>query len=240
MKYKILFCMFLTILVLASFVSAEIILGIPVFIGTPIIPLMHVGESHIFKVQVYHPYGAPIVITWYLDGELASSNEYDSTSPPLGITDEYNFIATSEGTYNFKVVASNLPTFCPPDLICNPFSNSIEFDVYVAPNIIIILIEITPPIISNVQTNWIDKNTVNITWDTDEPSYFNTIEYGRGRKYKYDISKQYNTNLTSNMIPQPSISLILDKPNTYHYRVGSCDLFGNCAYSKDYKIKKEI
>lgn len=42
------------------------------------------------------------------------------------------------------------------------------------------------------------------------------------------------------MIPHPSILLTLRKSGVYHYRVGSCDLFNNCAYSKDYKIKKEI
>ncbi|MCH7851019.1 MAG: hypothetical protein IH845_05235 [Nanoarchaeota archaeon] len=98
--------------------------------------------------------------------------------------------------------------------------------------------DITPPIISNIQVNWIDKNMVNISWDTDEPSYFNQVMYGKGRKYDHEVFQQFNTNLTSIMIPQPSILLTINKQGNYHYKIQSCDLFGNCASSSDYKIKK--
>lgn len=98
----------------------------------------------------------------------------------------------------------------------------------------------TPPIISNVQATWINSNTVNVSWNTNEASYFNMVEYGKGKKYRDNISQQYNTNLTSRMIPKPSILLTnLKVLGVHHYRVWSCDLFNNCAYSKDYMIKKD-
>lgn len=95
----------------------------------------------------------------------------------------------------------------------------------------------TPPIISNVQATQITQNSANISWDTDEASYFNTVEYGLDVNYGTDISQSYNTNLTNRMIPKPSILLTnLNEFTTYHYRVKSCDLFSNCAYSGDYNF----
>ena len=95
----------------------------------------------------------------------------------------------------------------------------------------------TAPVISNIQVNWIDKNTVNVSWDTNEPSYFNRVAYGKGKKYDYEVSQQFNINLTSIMISQPSILLTLSKHGNYHYKIQSCDMFGNCAYSTDYKFR---
>lgn len=102
-----------------------------------------------------------------------------------------------------------------------------------------ITLDTTPPVISNVQAVLISENTVNVSWETNEPSYFNMIEYGKGRKYDHEVSQQFNTNLTSIMISQPSILLTLSKHGNYHYKIQSCDMFGNCAYSSDYKIKKK-
>ncbi len=211
-----------------------IFLPLPIFIGIPVIPTMHEGDSHVFGVQVYHPDGNPIVIEWYLNGELVSSNEYDSTGLPLGVTDEYNFTAISGVTYNFKVVASNSGiSFCyglPPNTICPPNSNSIEFDVEV--------IDITPPVISNVESILIG-NTRYIRWETNEPSRFNKVEYGRGKKYEYSSSLV----LISFNFSDPTINtmfspLTLDKSGNYHYKVTSCNMFGFCSTSEGYKVKK--
>ena len=101
----------------------------------------------------------------------------------------------------------------------------------------------TPPIISNVRTMqicWEEGDICGplfVLWDTDEPSYFNSVEYGRGKKYDNVVSQEFNNNLTSIMIPSPALALELDNPGNYHYRVQSCDMFGNCAYSGDYKVK---
>lgn len=124
----------------------------PVFIGISVIPYMQIGDSYVFKVQVRDPDGDPIVIKWYLDGELVSSvTKYDSTNSSFGVVDEYNFTGTSVGIYNFKIVISNPRniSICLYDFqqgieIC-PNSNFIEFDVQVHPKIIIIPFDQTPP-----------------------------------------------------------------------------------------------
>ena len=98
----------------------------------------------------------------------------------------------------------------------------------------------TPPVISNVATMQVCGEgvcgPVCVLWTTDEASYFNMVEYGRGNSYEYSVSEyRYDLNI---MIPQPALQITLDKPGNYHYRVTSCDFFGNCAYSEGYKVKK--
>jgi len=194
----------------------------PIFIGLPVIPYIKVGDSHTFRVQVSDPDGDPIAIEWYLEDILVST------------TDSYNFTPTSVGTYNFKIIASD-----------GKSNNSFEFNVQVHPKIIIIPKDTTPPIISNVRTTQICDiggdicGPLFVIWDTNEPSHFNKVEYGKGKQYDYSVSQDYYyTNLT--IVPKPALAIDLGKSGTYHYKVTSCDLSGNCATSKSYKVKGRI
>jgi len=209
----------------------------PIFIGTPVLRPMEVGDSHTFSVQVRDPEGDPITIEWYLDGVLVSSNEFNSTSSSFGVTDKYNFTAISIGTYNFKVVASD-----------GKLNSSFTFNVKVTPEINLTVIPIPfptpdtiPPVISNVRTMQLCGEGICgplfVSWDTNEPSYYNSVEYGIGKKYDNVVSQEFNMNLSYSRIPSPSLILELDKPGNYHYRVTSCDMFGNCASSDGYKVK---
>ena len=114
-------------------------------------------------------------------------------------------------------------------------------------NILIIFyppINTNPPVISDVQTISQTqifgnvKETIVILWKTDKTSCPNWIEYGLDTGYGTNVSETIfcNTNSTiSDTITRHSISLTnLNENTTYHYRVQSCDLFENCAYSEDY------
>ena len=124
-------------------------------------------------------------------------------------------------------------------LFCMILTALIFISFAVAKDSIIPGLDTTPPVISNVITMQIcGEGTCGhlfVLWDTDEPSYFNSVEYGIGKKYDNIVSQEFNNNLTS--VPSPSLILTLDKPGTYHYMVTSCDMFGNCASSDGYKVK---
>lgn len=130
-----------------------------------------------------------------------------------------------------------------PKIIANPDipSEELENQIYYF-DIIPPEPDTVPPVISNIQIEKIKKNTFNITWETNEPSYFNTVKYGRGKKYGYKVSQEFNTNSSIRLFTsyKQSILLTLKKPGNYRYKVQSCDLFGNCAYSDDYKIKERM
>lgn len=112
----------------------------------------------------------------------------------------------------------------------------------VAKDSIIPGLDTTPPVISNVRTMQICGEGICgplfVLWDTNEPSYFNSVKYGRGKEYDNIAVQEFNMNLSYSMIPSPAVILELDKPGTYHYMVTSCDMFGNCASSDGYKVKK--
>lgn len=98
----------------------------------------------------------------------------------------------------------------------------------------------TPPVISNVRTMQICGvefcGPLFVLWDTDEPSFFNRVEYGRGKNYDYSVSQDYYY-LNTTRIPTSALAVTLDKSGTYHYKVTSCDMSRNCATSEGYKVK---
>ena len=111
--------MILVVMSMMSFVSAQENHA-PVLLGTPVLPsCIKEGDSHVFSVQVYDLDEDPITIEWYLDEILVSNIvKSDSTGPPLGITDEYNFIAIYEKIYTITITISD-----------GELSDSIKFNV---------------------------------------------------------------------------------------------------------------
>ena len=198
----------------------------PVFIGILAVPFMHIGDSHTFKINVQDPDGDPVTIEWHLEGVLVST------------TNEYTFNAVSGGDHQLMIIASD-----------GKLNSSFTINVKVAPEISFIVISIpflpdtTPPVISNVRTMQICSEEICgplfVLWDTDEPSYFNSVKYGKGKKYDNIAIQEFNMNLSHSMIPSPAVIIDLEEPGIYRYQVTSCDMFGNCASSDGYKVKKK-
>jgi hypothetical protein len=87
--------------------------------------------------------------------------------------------------------------------------------------------DVTPPVISNVQSSGITTTGATITWTTNEISN-SSVDYGTTTAYGSTASNA--TNVTSH-----SISLSGLTANTlYHYRVNSTDTANNTATSGDF------
>jgi len=89
-----------------------------------------------------------------------------------------------------------------------------------------IAIDVTPPVISNIQAAYISVDSAVITWITDEPSN-SKIEYGLSTSYGSTI-------FDTTMVTNHSLSMSnLTSDTVYHYRVTSVDSEGSPAISAD-------
>ncbi len=87
-----------------------------------------------------------------------------------------------------------------------------------------LIIDITPPVITNVNAISITHNSAIIIWDTDEAS---------NSSVSYDTS----TKDSSNLVTSHSITLSGLSPDTlYDYNVTSCDAAGNCNTDGPYNF----
>ncbi len=87
--------------------------------------------------------------------------------------------------------------------------------------------DVTPPVISNIQSSSITQTTATITWTTDELSN-SSVNYGTTTSYGSTTSNA--TNVTSHTIGLSGLTA-----NTlYHYRVNSTDASNNTATSGDF------
>lgn len=93
--------------------------------------------------------------------------------------------------------------------------------------ITVIDVDITPPVISDIQTQNITYNLAEIIWVTDE-SATSKVEYGLDSNYDSIVEDR-------GLVAQHSIQLDgLEYLTVYHYRVISEDARGNQAISPDY------
>jgi len=88
--------------------------------------------------------------------------------------------------------------------------------------------DITPPVISNVTASDVTKDSVVISWTTDEPAtsqveYGETTEYGLVSEESITLTTEHSVTITG-----------LDSGTGYHFRVKSTDAAGNEAVSDDY------
>lgn len=89
--------------------------------------------------------------------------------------------------------------------------------------------DITPPVISNVQSKQTGANTVAITWTTNEPST-SQVEYGLDIHYGLNAPNSAMTTAHSVVLH----SAFLQPDALFHYRVTSVDAGGNTVHSTDF------
>ncbi|GEM_PF-2289437 len=88
--------------------------------------------------------------------------------------------------------------------------------------------DVTPPVISNVNSTNITTTTATINWSTDEASD-SQVEYGLDTNYGSTSA------LEANLVLAHSVALSgLTANTTYHYRVKSKDAAGNLAVSSNF------
>ncbi|MBW2990744.1 hypothetical protein KY348_03500 [Candidatus Woesearchaeota archaeon] len=91
-------------------------------------------------------------------------------------------------------------------------------------------IDITPPIITNIQNTSITDSSATITWDTDEIAT-SVVKYGTNPgSYIHNIT---NISLTTNHLV---VLTGLDPSTTYYYVVNSSDAAGNSNQSTEYNF----
>jgi hypothetical protein len=94
-------------------------------------------------------------------------------------------------------------------------------------------LDVTPPVISNIQVTGLSNETATITWTTNENSN-TSVNYGTTTSL--GTKSQTNDAVTSH-----SRSLSSLTPNTtYYYNVTSCDTSGNCQTNGTYNFTTNI
>jgi len=170
------------------------------------------------------------IITWDTDepsnsmvhygATLENWGSYDSVENDAEMVTSHSVTLTglTVGTYHFRVgstdALSNGPTVNPDPT--NP-SDDATF-ITTEP-------DTAAPVISNVAVAGTTDNTATITWTTDELS--NTmVRYDTASRSSWE-GYQWSKN-NSQMVTSHTITLTgLIKGSTYHFRVGSIDVFGN-------------
>ncbi|MEK7635478.1 MAG: fibronectin type III domain-containing protein [Patescibacteria group bacterium] len=96
-------------------------------------------------------------------------------------------------------------------------------------------IDVTAPVISNVQSSNVGTNSATITWSTDEQST-SQVQYNKTGSFVSDCATNNDcTTLDSNPVTSHTVNLSnLDSGATYYYRVRSKDAAGNEAISSNY------
>ena len=90
--------------------------------------------------------------------------------------------------------------------------------------------DISPPVISQVQTTGISDSSAGITWQTDEPArrqveYGLTADYGNWTPHEADLQTNHQVTL-ANLAPS----------TTYHFRAWNWDAANNSAVSADFSF----
>jgi hypothetical protein len=166
------------------------------------------GENLNFSIRVTDPEGDSITLS-------ASNLPGNSTFTVNG---------TGSGTFgwtpDYSESGKYLVTFHASDGINPPVDDEVT--------IIVNDVDITPPVISRVQSSKITHNSVTISWDTDEPAT-SRVEYGLTTSYGS------STTLDSNLVMTHVQNISgLSSSTLYHYRVSSRDTAGNERISSDY------
>lgn len=112
-------------------------------------------------------------------------------------------------------------------------------DENVYPNLVLAagVSEVTPPVITDVQSTNVTSSGALITWTTDEAAN-SVVEYGLTTAYG---SRAGDTPETATYVTSHSVSLSGLADNTlYHYRVLSSDALGNTATSDDFTFQTPV
>lgn len=159
------------------------------------------------------------IITWLTDEDATSKVDYgkttsyeSSTTEDLNLTASHNVNLSSleaSTTYHYRVRSTDASK---NEVVSMDYS----FTTAPPPDII-------PPVISNIGEANITKNSISITWKTDENST-SQVEYGLTEDLKSSTTTTLNSNLTTNH----SVNLSnLKTERTYYYRVKSKDASNN-------------
>jgi len=168
------------------------------------------------------------------DGALvyAKIGGYTSNSVPVSDGGRYRYllVAPPDSTYKDKTIEF----YVDPDAggpiaaaladetgIFDLLGNSHDLDLTV------VIVDSTPPLITNISHSGVTTSGATITWITDEPST-SLVEYGETTSYGS------LTALDPAMETSHSVKLTgLAAGKTYHFRVVSADEAGNTAHSTD-------
>ncbi|MBS4029759.1 MAG: fibronectin type III domain-containing protein [Ignavibacteriales bacterium] len=128
---------------------------------------------------------------------------------------------TTDGVSTFTVSGNGAVTQGPNEVTAAGLPKTYNLDDSGAPP------DVTPPVISNVQSSGISSSGATITWTTDESSN-SVVEYG--------LTTSYGSSTTNaSMVTSHSVALSgLTASTLYHYRVKSTDASNNTATSGDF------
>ncbi|TRZ52542.1 hypothetical protein D4S03_03265 [bacterium] len=159
-----------------------------------------------------------------------TTDESSNTRVDYGLTSSYDHVATTASNvtshtkgltgltastlYHFKVTSQDT------------YGNSASSDDQVFTTAASTA-DVTPPVISNIQTGSITQTSATITWTTDENSS-SQVEYGTTSGYGASTSVDA-TPVTSHPVPVSGLTAGI----TYHFRVKSVDGSSNPAASVD-------
>lgn len=116
--------------------------------------------------------------------------------------------------YYYKIRACNNDNFCSETGILN-FST----------------LDLTPPVISNIQTKGLTDSSVNVTWETDEIAN-GTVHCGMSQDNLNIEDSETTFNLEHNVFVGS-----LDDNRDYYCKIHSCDASGNCVDSNVFSFK---
>lgn len=132
-----------------------------------------------------------------------------------------DIVITTNGVSTFTVSGNGSVTQGPNEVAAAGLPKTYNLDDSGAPP------DVTPPVISNVQSSGITSSGATITWTTDESSN-SVVEYGLTTSYG-------NSSTNASMVTSHSIALSRLSANTlYNYRVKSTDASNNTATSGNF------
>lgn len=131
----------------------------------------------------------------------------------------YGFVDLTPGTYTVTASA--------PGYVANSAQVTITEGVVTTQDIIL-GVDNTPPVITNVETKNVWGTNAQVVWDTNEPAT-SQVEYGLTQSYGNQTAED------NQLVTDHTVQLVNLTQNTlYHYRVKSRDGAGNLATSSDY------
>jgi hypothetical protein len=180
--------------------------GLPLSLDTTFMPAGAVNSGYF---QYASASGGKTPYTWsIISGSLPSGLTLDSASGLISGTP--TIAATSSFTIQVK------------DSTNATASKTLSLTISQLPN------DVTPPLISSIQSTAITQTSATITWTTDEAAS-SQVEYGLSASYGFNIP------LDSSLVSSHTVALSSLSPNaTYNFRVKSKDASSNEAVSSNY------
>jgi hypothetical protein len=162
-------------------------------------------------------------ITWATDEPATSQVEYGTTSA-------YGLFSTLDTslTTSHSVTLSGLQPNTAYHFRVNS-KDGLGNEAVSGDNTLVTLADATPPVISAIAWSSISRSSATISWQTDEPAT-SQVEYGTTTAYGL-LSPLDNTLVSSH-----SVTIELNSPTTWHFRVRSRDAAGNESVSGDVRF----